>query len=174
MTQPVTGEIWEDPPGAYSTVLPPCSSRVLTRLLRPGTASYVWLVRHMPTHVMQWTEMPVPVFPDGPVRTLQVRGLWYDAQLPLLAFLDLLPHYPQSDGVFLLQMERPVPDTLDYFEIRKSRKWPTILRHFGWMFTVELPFGGEYAQLFSPARTYLEHILADEVIAAGLAAGRLP
>jgi hypothetical protein len=174
MTQPTTGEISEVQPGVFFTLLPPCSCRVAPRVLRPEPSSLVWLVRHMPHPVVEWADLPVPLFRGAAPEALRVRGAAYDVQLPLASFLDRVPRWPEGDGVLLLQMARPVPDTLDYFRIGEGASQDAVLRRNGWLLTFDLPHGGEYAGVTCPDRGHLERVLTDEVIAAGLAAGELP
>ena len=174
MTQPTTGEIVEVRPGVFFTFLPPCTCRTLPRVLLPEPSSFIWLVRHMPHPVVEWADLPVPLSRGDAPRPLRVRGVQYDAQLPLPAFLELVPRFRESDGVLLLQMSAPVPDTLDYFRIARGPNEHAVLRRNGWLLMVDLPHGGEYAGLTCPDRAHLERVLADRMIAAGLAAGELP
>jgi hypothetical protein len=101
MTQPTTGEIAEVRTGVFFTLLPPCACRTLPRVLRPEPSSFVWLVRHMPHSVVEWIDLPAPLFRGDPPRPLRVRGAAYDAQVPLPTFLELVPRSPGSEGVLL-------------------------------------------------------------------------
>ena len=74
----------------------------------------------------------------------------------------------------LLQLDRPVPDSLRYREVMALPAKYAVLRQNGWRLTFDLPHGGEYAEVTAADRATLERVLADPVVAAGKAAGDLP
>jgi hypothetical protein len=166
-----THEISEIEPGVFYTILEPCSAAVLPHVLTPGT-SHVWLVEHRPCERLLWAELPVPLASDAAAEPLRVRGVEYDLQMTTAEFLArVVPRLPGGASVILLQLDRPVPDSLRYRDVAARH---AILRQNGWQLTFDLPHGGTYAEVTAADRRTLERILADPVIAAGKAAGDLP
>ena len=169
-----THEISEVTPGVFSTLLVPCSVAVLSHLLMPEVP-HVWVVEHAPDPRLLWGELPVPLAPGMPPAPQRVRGLVYDQQLPTTAFLaEVLPALPGSAGVLLLQLDRPVPESLRYRDVIARPEWPAILQQNGWRLTFDLPHGGEYAAVTAPDGKTIERVLMHPVIAAGAARGELP
>ncbi len=169
-----THEIAEIEPGVFYSILEPCSAAVLPYVLAPD-AAHVWLVDHSPDERLLWTALPVPIKVDGPVERLLVRGVRYDLQMPTPEFLArIVPRLGAGCGLRLLQLDRPVPDSLRYHDIEKLPAKYAVLRQNGWRLSFDLPHGGEYAELTAPDRNTLEAILADPVVAAGKVAGDLP
>ena len=169
-----THEISEVAPGVFSTILVPCSVAVLPFVLEPEP-SHVWVVEHAPDPRLLWSRLPVPLTPTSRADPLRVRGLVYDFQMATDELLErVVPTLPGGEGILLLQLDRPVPDTLRYREVASRPEWSAILRQNGWRLTFDLPHGGEYAAVTAPERRTIERVLADPVIAAGAAAGELP
>jgi hypothetical protein len=169
-----THEITEVEPGSFYTVLEPCSVAVLPHVLAVD-ASYVWVVEHRPDPAVRWTQLPVPLTLGGRPQALPVRDLLFDFQVSTTAFLtEVLPQLPDGGGIILLQLERPVPDTLRYRAIAEAPARHAVLRQNGWILTFDLPHGGEYAEVTTSDRRTLERILAEPIIASGRAAGELP
>jgi hypothetical protein len=169
-----THEIVEIEPGVFYTVLKPCSAAVLPHVLAPEP-SHVWLVEHRPDARLLWAELPVPLTADAPAERLRVRGLVYDLQMPTAEFLaSVVPRLAGGAGVTVLQLDRPVPDSLRYAEISGAPGKHAILRRNGWRLTFDLPHAGEYAEVTAPDRGTLERVLDSPAIAAGEAAGELP
>ena len=170
-----THEIWELEPGVFFTILEPCSVAVLPHVLAPDPASVVWVVDHWPIAAVAWRDLPVPLTATSPCEPLRVRHVQFDFQMSAGEFLDrIVPRLPSSDGMILLQLERPVPDTLLYRDIATLPNKHAILRQNGWRLTFMLPHGGEYAEVTSPDRAELERILATPLVAAGRSGGKLP
>ncbi len=169
---PTTQEISELPGGVYYTLLEPCSVRVLRHVLSPD--GHVWVVRHRPSPALLWRRQAVPLALGERLVTLPIRLLEYDFQLPTADFLGLLEAWPGDVGVTALQLDRPVPDSLDFRHVMELGRPYDVLRQNGWRLTFDLPFGGEYAEVTAAERGALERILADPVISAGREAGELP
>jgi hypothetical protein len=169
-----THEIAEIAPGVFTTLLVPCSAAVLRHVLAPEIP-HVWIVAHAPDPHLSWSAQDVPLVPAGRPMSLRVRGLVYDFQMPTAEFLKrVLPTVPGGAGVLLLQLDRPVPDSLRYREVASRPAWHAILRQNGWRLTFDLPHGGEYAAVTAPDRGTIGRVLAEPVIAAGGVAGELP
>ena len=169
-----THEIAEIEPGVFYSLLEPCSVAILPHILSPDVA-HVWLVDHWPHPRLVWTELPVPIGVGGPMESVRVRNVCYDMQMPTAEFLGrIVPHLAAGGGARVLQLDRPVPDSLRYEDIESVPTTYEILRQNGWRLSFELPHGGEYAELTSPERRTLEAILTSPVVAAGKVAGDLP
>lgn len=159
-----THQIDEIAPGVYSTRIEPCSRWVLPHVLSPDPASFVWLVGYRPHATAEWVELPVPLRRGLPAEPARVRLPRFDLQLPLGVFLDRLPAI--HSWLMLLQMARPVPDTLLYASIAGRPSEYRILRQNGWLLTFYLPHDCEYARVTCADRGHLERVLGDVVIAS--------
>jgi hypothetical protein len=172
-----THEIAEVVPGVFTTFLVPCSAAVLRYVLAPEVP-HVWIVEHAPDPHLVWSEQDVLLAPAGRPMSLRVRGLVYDLEMPTAEFVErvlpVVPVVPGTAGVLLLQLDRPVPDSLRYREVVSRPAWSAILRQNGWRLTFDLPHGGEYAAVTAPDRGTIERVLAEPVIAAGGVVGELP
>ena len=129
----------------------------------------------MPDERILWGKLPVPLAPGAPAEPLPVRGLTYDLQLPTADFLArVVPRLNTQGGIVLLQLTRPVPDSLRYRDLLRLPRHHDVLRQNGWRLSFHLRHGGDRAEVTAPERGILERLLADPVIAAGNAAGELP
>ncbi len=169
-----THEISELDTGVFHTILEPCSVAVLPHVLEAGT-SHVWLVEHRPDERLVWGDLSVPLAANAPAEQLRVRSAVYDLQMATTEFIGhVVPRLSGGTGVILLQLDRPVPDSLRYRELSALPTRHAILRQNGWRLTFELPHGGEYAEVTAADRRTVERILADPIIAAGKVTGELP
>jgi len=169
-----THEISEIEPGIYYTLLTPCSCAVLPFVLA-AAESHVWVVGHRPDLQLRWVELPVPMRTTAELELLRVRDLSFDFQLPTAAFVRrVVPRLSSATGVTLVQLERPVPDTLTYERISQSTAGYEILRENSWILTFNLRHGGDYAEVTAPERRTLQRILDNPTIASGRSGGELP
>lgn len=169
-----THDIAELEPDVFHSILEPCSVAVLPYVLAPDFG-YVWLVEYAPNFRVGWSELPVPLNPSTSPQVRRVRELRYDLQVPTEDFLQgVLPQIAPDAGLVLLQLDRPVPDTLRYRRLAVEPARYDILRRNGWRLTFELPHGGEHASLTVGSRSILEAILREPVIAGGKLTGELP
>jgi len=169
-----THEITEREPGVFYTRLEPCSVAVLPHVLAPAP-SHVWVVDHWPDPAFVWRDMPVPLTADGQCEQLRVRLIQYDFQMPAQQFLgSVLPRLSRSDGIILLQLDRPVDDSLHYRRVTQLPDAHAVLRRAGWRLTFELKHGGDFGEVTAASRAELERVLADPVVAAGKTARELP
>jgi hypothetical protein len=83
-----------------------------------------------------------------------VRDLEFDIQLSTNEFLQLEPEF-RHGGILLIQLDRPVPDTLSPGR-GSDAAWYRILRENGFRLEFQLPHPGEYASVVSPDRGVLE------------------
>jgi hypothetical protein len=147
-------DIRETADGIFEAFLPPCTCQDLPEILLP-VPSYVWVLAYRPVPALRWAELPVPLAEDGHLATLQVRGTHFEIQAEREAFLGLLPRLHAWAGMTVLQMLRPVPDTLWYPQIRGQPGHDAILRQNGWVLTFELPHDYETARVITVDRGHL-------------------
>ena len=148
-----TGVIREFEPGFHSVMLPPCSTAVLLAVLDPSVP-FVWVVGHWPGSHVHWWAASLPLFETTPNRRFLVRDLEFDIQLSTNEFLQLEPEF-RHGGILLIQLDRPVPDTLSPGRGSDAARY-RILRENGFRLEFQLPHPGEYASVVSPDRGVLE------------------
>lgn len=144
-------------PETFEALLPPCTCQDLPEILLP-VPSYVWVLQYRPVPALEWTELPVPLAADGRTARLSVRGAGFELQCEREAFLRLLPQLHAWAGMTVLQMSRPVPDTLWYPQIREAPNRAAILRRNGWLLTFELPHDYETARVITADRAHLDAV----------------
>ena len=159
-----TGEIREFQPNIFSLMIEPCSALILPYILNEKVP-FVWLESHCPDNKYGWWETPVPLRRGGQYFPLQVRQLRFDLLLSTKQFLKLLPEFTDA-GMWLLQLERPLPATLIPISLKESAKYNVLVKN-GLYLEFVLPHSGEYAQVVSPHRELLERIRTNSVIASG-------
>jgi hypothetical protein len=158
------GEITEFQPHVFSLTLEPCSTMVLPYILDEGIP-YVWIANHAPNRFLEWWTAMLPLSKGGENQLLEVRSLSFDLQMPTTHFLKLLPEF-KDVGIYLLQLERRLPGTLQPQYLKKESEYKVLMQN-GFHLSFYLPHAGEYAQVVSPHRTLLEGVRDNPIIAAG-------
>lgn len=123
----------------------------LAPLLDPAAGGHVWIFGHWPEPALRWWEATVPLDRhSGTTFTGQVRCLRYELQMPTAAFLEQAPAFDRH-GLYLVQADRPMPDTLWLDRIDPSRH-DAVLVGNGAVMSLSLPHAVETAQVigFTP------------------------
>jgi hypothetical protein len=148
----------------YTMLLPPCSTEVLHVVLDPSVA-HVWIVGHNPGSHLHWWNAAVPLSETSTNRTVLVRDLQFDLLMRTDEFLRYELEF-RHGGITLVQVDRPVSDTLLYSRLPNERRYQ-ILRANGLHLEFELPHSGEYASVSSPSRSTLERLIGGPAFQSG-------
>ena len=159
-----TGLVREFEPGMFALTLPPCSTAVLPRVLDPSVP-YVWVVGHWPGSHVHWWQASLPLSETTPNRHLRVRDVQFDIQLGTAEFLRMEPEF-RHNGIILLQLDRPVPDTLAVPSLPDGARY-RVLRENGLHLEFHLPQPGDYASVVSPSHALLATLAAQPDLAGG-------
>ena len=155
-----TGVIREFEPGMYNMLLPPCSTEVLHVVLDPSKP-YVWVVAHAPGSYLHWWNAAVPLSETTSNRTVLVRDVRFDILMPTDEFLRCEPEF-RHGGITLVQLDRRVPDTLEFDRLPEGRRYQILLDN-GLHLVFELPHAGEYASIVSPSWSTLQRLIGENI-----------
>lgn len=142
--------------GLHRLMLRPCTTAILPHIVDP-TVPFVWIRRHMPEPALRWWSTMVPLASTRPSYEIRVRSMEFDILFETHQFLDVLPEF-EDQGIVLLQMSKPVPDTLTIDRIPENAI-DRVLMENGLHLRFYLPHALECAELATPDREVLVRML---------------
>jgi hypothetical protein len=96
--------------------------------------------------VLGWRETSLQLSPNGEPRTVSVRGLCTDIELPTEDFIAWIGEFSHS-GFHLVQSEGPLPAELDPGNFRGEDSYLKVLGSLGACLLFNLPHANETAAL---------------------------
>ena len=125
----------------------------LQYLLNPAVP-FVWLINHLPVERLKWHNSTVQINDTNVLENILVRSNQFEMMMETSQFLEILPMFIDS-GMWLLQLENAVPDTL------RNIEFPLISHYLlknGFYSQYNLPHKGETAKFTCVDNDWIERV----------------